>query len=377
MRVVPSPAGPEAELARLARPTGPWIHLLDAAPADARQLGWLLGQDGIVVRHLRGHCGRSTYGLLDEVGAALQLPGDPVEDWAGLAALLIDMSWLPGAGHVLVVSRSALLLAAAPPDELRGLVEVVREVARARAEEGEPVPFHLVLQDDTLGLAALRARLDAAGARYAELAGWDAEEPSAGAAVSARSALSGGPVDEVDLAAGTAVSTVDGVRELRRAWEEFRGGAGGPVRVYVPVLGGPVDLVAVAGALSATVAAAGACCVVVPVPADPALADARQAAVAEVATEVWPDPAVAEPEPAAAQESVPDEPAGEPDVREPVAGGPAVRESPAGESAAERVSGEPGVRTSVSGVPAARQRVARDRVAGERAAGESAGDRLA
>jgi hypothetical protein len=308
VRVVPSPPGPEAELARLARPTGPWIHLLDAAPADARQLGWLLGQDGIVVRHLRGHCGRSTYGLLDEVGAALQLPGDPVADWPGLAALLTDMSWLPGAGHVLVVSRSSLLLAASPAGELRGLVEVVREVARARAEEGEPVPFHLVLQDDTLGLAALRARLDAAGARYAELAGWDAEEPSAATAVSARSALSGGPVDGVDLAAGTAVSTVDGVRELRRAWEEFRGGAGGPVRVYVPVLGGPVDLVAVAGALSATVAAAGACCVVVPVPVDPALADPRQAAVAAAATRIWPDPAVPEPEEAAPEPDVVDAP---------------------------------------------------------------------
>ena len=308
VRVVPSPPGPEAELARLARPTGPWIHLLDAAPADARQLGWLLGQDGIVVRHLRGHCGRSTYGLLDEVGAALQLPGDPVEDWPGLAALLTDMSWLPGAGHVLVVSRSSLLLAASPAGELRGLVEVVREVARARAEEGEPVPFHLVLQDDTLGLAALRARLDAAGARYAELAGWDAEEPPAATAVSARSALSGGPVDGVDLAAGTAVSTVDGLRELRRAWEEFRGGAGGPVRVYVPVLCGPVDLVAVAGALSATVAAAGACCVVVPVPADPALADPRQAAVAAAATRIWPDPAGPEPEEAAPEPDVVDAP---------------------------------------------------------------------
>ena len=308
VRVVPSPPGPEAELARLARPTGPWIHLLDAAPADARQLGWLLGQDGIVVRHLRGHCGRSTYGLLDEVGAALQLPGDPVADWPGLAALLTDMSWLPGAGHVLVVSRSSLLLAASPAGELRRLVEVVREVARARAEEGEPVPFHLVLQDDTLGLAALRARLDAAGARYAELAGWDAEEPPAATAVSARSALSGGPVDGVDLAAGTAVSTVDGLRELRRAWEEFRGGAGGPVRVYVPVLCGPVDLVAVAGALSATVAAAGACCVVVPVPADPALADPRQAAVAAAATRIWPDPAVPEPEEAAPEPDVVDAP---------------------------------------------------------------------
>jgi hypothetical protein len=332
VRVVPSPAGPEAELARLARPTGPWIHLLDAAPADARQLGWLLGQDGIVVRHLRGHCGRSTYGLLDEVGAALQLPGDPVEDWVGLAALLTDMSWLPGAGHVLVVSRSSLLLAASPPAELGGLVEVVREVARARAEEGEPVPFHLVLQDDTLGLAVLRARLDAAGARYAELVGWDAEEPSAGTAVSARSALSGGPVDEVDLAAATAVSTVDGVRELRRAWEEFRGGSGGPVRVYVPVLGGPVDLVAVAGALSATVAAAGACCVVVPVPADPALADPRQSAVARAATEVWPDPATPEPEqaapdpppPAEADQVVEEQPADAPVVDGRLVDGPVV-----------------------------------------------------
>jgi hypothetical protein len=339
VRVVPSAAGPEAELARLARPTGPWIHLLDAAPADARQLGWLLAQDGIVVRHLRGHCGRSTYGLLDEIGAALQLPGDPVEDWTGLAGLLTDMSWLPGTGHVLVVSRSSLLLAAAPPAELRGLVEVVREVARARAEEGEPVPFHLVLQDDTLGLAALRARLDAAGARYAELAGWDAEEPSAGAAVSARSALSGGPVDEVDLAAGPVVSTVDGVRALRRAWEEFRGGAGGPVRVYVPVLGGPVDLVAVAEALSAAAVAAGACCVVLPVPADLALADARQAAVAEVATEVWPQPAP----PAAEEEQAP-----EPDVVEEPAAEAPTAEEPSAEPSAEPAAAEPATAEAVT-----------------------------
>jgi hypothetical protein len=89
------------------------------------------------------------------------------------------------------------------------------------------------------------------------------------------------------------------VRSLGRAWESFRGGSGGSVRVYVPVLGGPVDLVAMAGGLSAAVAAAGACCVVVPVPADPALADPRQAAVARAATEVWPTP-----EPTAAPEPV-------------------------------------------------------------------------
>jgi len=290
VRVVPSVAGPEAELARLARPTGPWIHLLDAAPADARQLGWLLGQEGVVVRQLRGHCGRSTYGLLDEIGAALQLPGDPAEDWSELAGLLTDMAWLPGGGHVLVVTRAGLLLAAEPPASLRGLVDAVREVARARAEESEPIPFHLVLQDDTLGLAALRARLSGVGARYSELTGWGAEEPSAAAPVSARSSLAGGPVDGVDLAAGTAASTVDNVRSLGRAWEEFRGGSAGPVRVYVPVLSGPADLAAVVAVVAGTVAAAGASCVVVPVPADSGLADPRQRAVAGAATEVWPNP---------------------------------------------------------------------------------------
>jgi hypothetical protein len=301
VRVVPAAAGPEAELARLARPSGPWLHLLDAAPADARQLGWLLGQDGVVVRQLRGHCGRTADGLFDEMGAALQLPGDPVEDWAGLAALLTDMAWLPGDGHVLVVTRASLLLAAAPVADLGGLVDAVREVARARAEEGDPVPFHVVLQDDAVGLAALRARLDAVRARYAPLAGWEASEPAAPSAPSARSALSGGPVDEVDLAAGTAVSTVDGVRSLGRAWESFRGGGGEAVRVYVPVLAGPVDVAAVAAAVAGAVAAAGAACVVVPVPADPALADPRQAAVSAAAVEVWPEPEVAAPEPEAAE----------------------------------------------------------------------------
>ena len=346
MRVVPSVAGPEAELARLARPTGPWIHLLDAAPADARQLGWLLGQDGVVVRQLRGHCGRSAYGLLDEIGAALQLPGDPADDWAGLAGLLTDMAWLPGSGHVLVVTRAGLLLAAEPLTSLRGLVDAVREVARARAEEGDPLPFHLVLQDDTLGLAALRARLDAVGARYAELSGWDAEEPSVAAPPSARSSLAGGPVDEVDLAAGPAASTVDGVRSLGRAWEEFRGGSAGPVRVYVPVLAGPADLAAVVAAVAGAVAAAGASCVVVPVPAEAALADARQRAVASVATEVWPHPAPPE-------DAAPDElAAAEPAVVEPAVVDPAVVEPAAVEPAVEPAPAGPGAPATSAG-PAA------------------------
>jgi hypothetical protein len=379
-------------LARLSRPTGPWLHLLDAAPADARQLGWLLGQDGIVVRQLRGHCGRSTYGLLDEIGAALQLPGDPAEDWAGLTALLTDLSWLPGEGHVLVVTRAALLLAAERLDALRGLVDVVRDVARARAEEGEPLPFHLVLQDDTIGLAALRARLDAAGARYAELVGWDAEEPSAATSVSARSTLSGGPADAVDAAAGTVASTVDGVRRLGRVWEEFRGGSSGRVRVYVPVLAGPVDLAAVVAALAGTVAAAGESCVVVPVPEEASSADARQRALAAAATEVWPSPgpgpehaAVAEPETPAAiglpmatapvappleTQAAParDAPARDAPARDAPAREAAVRETAARETAAR----ETAARETAAGDAAAREAATREAATREAAAGDAA-----
>ncbi|HZB49211.1 MAG TPA: hypothetical protein VE547_08970, partial [Mycobacteriales bacterium] len=292
MKVVPPVADPEAELARLRRPTGPWLHLLDAAPADARQLGWMLGRDGVVVRLLRGHCGRSRYGLLDEVGAALQLPGDPAEDWPGLAALLTDMAWLPGAGHVLVVTRASLLLAAEPVGELRGLVDAVREVARGRAEEGDPVPFHLVLQDDSVGVATLRRRLEAVGAKHAELSGWDAEEPVAEAVAGGRSVLRAGDpaADAVDLAAGAAASEVDGVASVGRAWEDFRGGTGS-VRVYAPVLTDPRRAAYAAAAIAGAVAERGGSCVVVPVHRDPAADDPRQAAVAAAATGIWPVPA--------------------------------------------------------------------------------------
>ena len=293
MKVVPPVADPEAELARLRRPTGPWLHLLDAAPADARQLGWMLGQDGVVVRLLRGHCGRSRYGLLDEIGAALQLPGDPAEDWPALAALLTDMAWLPGAGHVLVVTRASLLLAAEPAGELRGLVEAVREVARGRAEEGDPVPFHVVLQDDAVGVATLRRRLDAVGAKHAELSGWDAEEPVADPVASGRSVLTGGDpaADPIDLAAGAAASEVDGLLSLGRVWEDYRGGTG-TVRIYAPVLTEPRRAPYAAAAIAGAVAEQGASCVVVPVHRDHAANDPRQAAVAEAATVVWPVPVV-------------------------------------------------------------------------------------
>src|SRR6266545_4017144 len=91
---------PLAEVARLRDPAGPWLHLLWGAPSDARQFGWLLAREGLVARVLRGPCVRTTFGLYDEAAAALQFPGDLVEDWPAFRSLLGDLSWLPGPGGV-------------------------------------------------------------------------------------------------------------------------------------------------------------------------------------------------------------------------------------------------------------------------------------
>jgi hypothetical protein len=295
MRVIASAADPMTELARLRRPSGPWLHLLDGAPADARQLGWMLTQDGMVVRILRGHCVRTSYGLFDEAAAALQLPGDPVEDWPTLAGLLTDMSWLPGSGHLLVVTRASLLLAAEQPSNVDGFVLAVREVARGRAEEGDPVPFHVVLQDDTIGLAALRPRLEAAGARYDELSGWDAEEPFAESTGSARVGYAEGEpaLDTVDAAVVSVLSTWDGVVEVRRAWETFRGPDTARVRLYLPVLAeipaAPV-LRGIVGAVSIAARNAGAVGLALPIPANEALREPRQQAGFTASVPLWPTP---------------------------------------------------------------------------------------
>ncbi len=340
MRVVPS-TDPMADLARLRRPAGPWLHLLEGAPSDARQLGWMLGQDGVVVRLLRGHCTRSRYGLFDEVGAALQLPGDPVEDWPSLASLLTDMTWLPGRGHALVVTRAALLLAAAPLAELGGLVTAVREVARGRAEEGgDPVPFHVVLQDDAVGLAVLGERLDAVRAKYDSLAAWDAEEPVAPGTAGGRLAYhrDNPRPDDVDSAVVSALSGMDGLVQVRRAWQEFRGPAQDPVRVYAPVIiaGAPDEL---AAAVAAAAAAHGQCCLVVPVPADETVRDPAQTALADGSVELWP----AHPPMPASHGDGADEPAAA-DVAAGVTPEPQRRAAPDGamhEAATQRSGAEP------------------------------------
>ncbi|MGI8695554.1 MAG: barstar family protein, partial [Mycobacteriales bacterium] len=232
---------PMAEIARLRLPAGPHVHLLDGAPADARALGWMLATVGLVTRALRGPCMRTAFGLYDEIGAAVQLPGDPVEDWADIGALLVDLSWLPADGHVLVVTDAALVLAAEPASFAAwcGMIDDVAHRRTAELDIGSPRPFHVVLQDDPSGLAGLRARLSEAAVSYDELLGWERQEPAgspggAGVRVSYQPGDAG--LDGIDRAAGAAIGQRPDVLEVRRAVQVFRADTRTRVRVYGAVL---------------------------------------------------------------------------------------------------------------------------------------------
>jgi hypothetical protein len=284
---------PLAEVARLRQPAGPWLHLLWGAPSDARQFGWFLGCEGLAARVLRGHCVRTAYGLYDEAAAALQFPGDLVEDWAAFGSLLADMSWLPSGGQVLVVTRASLLLAAAPTSDLEAFVSCVVSVATARATEQGPA-LHVVLADDAVGLAALRARLLAVQAGVRDVVGWRPEEPTVPRGAGGRTGFRAGPSapDAVDLAVAAALPAE--VVELRRGWEEYHGPVVDPVRTYGVVLA-RAELAVPAAGLVAGVAAGltDGACVVLPVSAEAEGRGEREAAFVAGSVAVWPAPGLA------------------------------------------------------------------------------------
>ena len=299
---VPAAPDPLAEVARLRDPAGPWLHLLWGAPADARQFGWLLAGEGLASRVLRGPSVRTTYGLYDEAAAALQFPGDLVPDWAAFASLLRDLSWLPGpAGQVLVITRGSLLLAAAPTSDLTAFVSAVVTVATERAGRREPA-LHVVLADDAVGLAVLRARLRAIPAGVRDVVGWVPEEPSVALGAGGRATFEPGPpdLDACDHAVLAVAGSPD-ILEVRRGGEIYHGPPSDPVRTYGVVLSDPARAVAVAADIGAAVAAVPAACVVLPIAANPSARGDRETSFLANSTPVRPaaTPAPPDPEPAA------------------------------------------------------------------------------
>lgn len=110
------------------------------------------------VRRLRAPKMRSTAGLMNEFGAALQFFDGFGENWPALAECLSYLDeWLPGAGYILVIEHAEQLLT----DERRELPALLRTIERAAKFWSEPIvdngrfdrparPFHVLmnLSDD-------------------------------------------------------------------------------------------------------------------------------------------------------------------------------------------------------------------------------------
>lgn len=285
-------------LAGLHSVAGPHLRLLAGAPADGRQLAWQLLLRGLVTRVVRGRCMRTRWGSFDELGAALQLPGDPADGWDALTDALCETDWLPGAGHVLVVIGAAATLVT-QPEELADFVGFVETVARRRGGDvqvGASKPFHVVLQDEAAGLATLRVRLRSVRADYDELTGWAAEEPAAPAVPDRRCVFSPGSakLDELDGRLLTALEGRAEVTEVRRTDEQVRADSPGPARVYAAVIDRFDDAAGVLDVMATAVAVRGA---LVSVTSDlPAARSTRAQAQLDNSTLLWPRPAAAEPE---------------------------------------------------------------------------------
>jgi hypothetical protein len=93
-----------------------WLWPRDIAADSVEPMhGWQ--QARFVVRTVRGRKMRNAQRLFDEFAAALQFPAYFGENCAAFDECLTDLGWLPaGAGHVLVITEPAEVLADDPAD---------------------------------------------------------------------------------------------------------------------------------------------------------------------------------------------------------------------------------------------------------------------
>jgi hypothetical protein len=138
----------------LRRADPPWLLTYDGAESAAYELSWRISQDELVSRVVRGHKMRSEAELFDEVAAAFQFPDYFGENWSAFAECLSDLSWMPGAAYVMVITNAHDVLVSEPPAQLQSFARIGRTVATQWAQPinaGKPwdrpaVPFHIVIQ---------------------------------------------------------------------------------------------------------------------------------------------------------------------------------------------------------------------------------------
>jgi RNAse (barnase) inhibitor barstar len=116
-----------------------WQEFLDQAKpfvifnGRERDLGSLyfhaLDEDGVVLRIVRGTKSHTRQDFFDEIAAAMQFPYYFGDNWDALNDCLTDLSWLPAAKYVLVVSNADELLSEESEDQLSKLLDILRRSA--------------------------------------------------------------------------------------------------------------------------------------------------------------------------------------------------------------------------------------------------------
>jgi hypothetical protein len=118
--------------------TGPAaVQVIDMTPEAATALASLaasLGLDAVRV-DLDGCSDKA--GLLERTAAALQFPAWFGGNWDAFFDCLADLSWRPGAGHVLMFEHTGDMRRHAP-EALDTAIAILGDAAAAWAERGRP-----------------------------------------------------------------------------------------------------------------------------------------------------------------------------------------------------------------------------------------------
>ena len=130
---------------RLLSLTSPWVYLLVLKP-DETAMSQLSPPGDLMVKTLDGRACRTKDGLLKEIAVTLAFPDYFGENWDALEECLCDLSWVSGAGHLLLIEQAGALLAGADKD-YRTFLSILRATGAywASDEAGRSAkPFHAV-----------------------------------------------------------------------------------------------------------------------------------------------------------------------------------------------------------------------------------------
>jgi hypothetical protein len=116
-------------------PGGETVREFALSQSDAEMLCTVAGERGhsAAIADLAGCYDRAA--LLARVAEALEFPGSIGGNWEALFDCLVDLSWSPAPGHLLVLLNTAELRSDAP-EAFDTALSIIREAATLRRKQG-------------------------------------------------------------------------------------------------------------------------------------------------------------------------------------------------------------------------------------------------